>query len=254
MASGSVGIPDDFEILKSIESPGPASEYLARNKTEDTLVLLRTYDLTGIGDETARRQLREYLRNELTFLDELDLPGIIRLYDYSDAKKSFWIATQPPKITRLSRSFDLLQSLTLDNRHDLVTRFLSILQQIHERRIVHRNLSSDAIFLDNKPEIFIGDFGCASYISDQPIHTRKISSTTSTCYQAPELKNAETFAPGACCDIYSAALLVFEILSGTALNKENVGEIINILRAGLEVEISKGIIGKETAEVILKAT
>ena len=50
MASGPVGIPDDFEILRSIAGPGPASEYLARNKTDDTLVLLRTYDLTGMSD------------------------------------------------------------------------------------------------------------------------------------------------------------------------------------------------------------
>jgi serine/threonine protein kinase/formylglycine-generating enzyme required for sulfatase activity len=187
-------------------------------------------------------------------MEELEHPGVIRIFDYSDTKELFWIATQPAKVDKLSKRFDFLASQSFQFRQVLVRQFLTILQWIHNSHVVHRNLSGDAIFLSSELEIYIGDFGFACYFTDQPTTRRDTTLVTTTGYQPPEVRNAETFTCNVSCDIYSAGLLAFEILSATALPKDNHSEIHEVLRVGLDEQVAKEIIGTKAAEAILKAT
>ena len=69
-------------------------------------------------------------------MEELKLPGILRAFDYSDAKKTFWIATQPAEVEKLSQRFDFLASQPMQFRMGLVNQFLSVLHGIHNSSVV----------------------------------------------------------------------------------------------------------------------
>ena len=150
-------VPEGFEIRRTIDTQGPANEYIAHHKTDDVIVRLKMFNFTHTLSTTARRHLREYLRCDITFMEELDIPGIIRVYDYSDTKNLVWIATYPPEIDKLSERFDFLNSQPFEFRQELVCQFLTVLQDIHDSRVVHRNLSSEAVFLSPESKIYIGD-------------------------------------------------------------------------------------------------
>ena len=253
MSSAPVFMPEGYEILKTIDTSGSVREFVARHKAEDALVRLRIFDFSQTSGATTRRHLREYLRCDITFMEELELPGIMHIYDYSDTKNMFWIATQPAKVDKLSKRFDFLASQSLQFRQGLVSQFLGALKRIHGKHVVHRNLSSDSVFLSSELQLLIGDFGFAAYLTGQPVTGQDTTSVTTMSYQPPEVRDAETFTCDVSCDIFSAGLLVFEILSATELPKDSPGQIHEVLRSRLNEQTSKGIVGAYTTEVILKA-
>ena len=246
-------IPEGFEIRRTIEPQGPANEYIAYHKADDITVRLKMFNFTRTSSTTARRHLREYLRCDITFMEELDIPGIIRVFDYSDTRNLVWIATCPPEIDKLSDRFDFLNSQPFEFRQELVCQFLTVLQDIHDNRVVHRNLSSEAVFLTPESKIYIGDFGFATYISDKPTSRINTMTVTTAGYLPPEVRNAETFSCDVSGDIFSAGLLAFEILSASALPKDSPNDIRQMLSARINDEIAKETIGADTAKTILRA-
>ncbi len=253
MSDVPIAIPQGYEIVRTISVSESVGEYIARHQAEDVLVRLRIFNFTTASGATTRRHSREHLRSDITFMEELEQPGIIRIFDYSDTKNLFWIATLPAEVDKLCERFDFLASQPLQTRQKLVYHFLSVLQRIHNSHVVHRNLSSDAVFLTPKNEIYIGDFGLASYLTDRPTIRLETTIVTTTSYLPPEVRNADTFICNVSSDIFSAGLLVFEILSATALPKDKPEQINEILHLHLNEQVADGTIKSSVAEAILKA-
>ncbi|MBC8470904.1 MAG: protein kinase [Planctomycetes bacterium] len=248
-----VTIPESYELVRTISTSDMASEYIVRHRTEDIFLRLKIFSFTSASGATARRHSREHLRSDITFMEELEQPGIISIFDYSDTKNQFWIATQPAEVDKLSECFDFLTSQPFPFRENLVYQFLAILQRIHNHRVVHRNISGEAVFLTPKHEIFIGDFCLASHLTDRPTTRMETTLVTTTSYLPPEVRDAETFICNVNCDIFSAGLLAFEILSATLLPKNSPDQINDILNVRLNEQAANGIINRSTADVILKA-
>jgi len=246
-------MPEGYEIVRVIATLGSVSECVALHKTDDTLVRLRVFDFTQTSGMTTRRHYREHLRGDITFMEELDQLGVIRLFDYSDTKNLLWIATQPAEVDKLSDRFDFLATRPMEFRHTLVRQFLGVLQRIHNNHIVHRNLCSDCVFLTPEEEIYIGDFSFAGYLTDR--HTMRADTTMvlNTSYLPPEVKGAETFSCDVSSDIFSAGLLAFEILSAASLPKNAPDEIHGALRVALSELVSGESISMDMADVILRA-
>ncbi|MHC4742663.1 MAG: protein kinase domain-containing protein, partial [Planctomycetota bacterium] len=253
MSDDSIVIPEGYEVVRSISTSGSVTECVAQHKADETLVRLRVFDFTQTSGPTTRRHYREHLRCDITFMEELEHPGIIRLHDYSDTRNLLWIATQPAEIDRLSERFAFLAERPFECRHTLVNKFLTILQRIHNSQVVHRNLCSDSVFLTPEEEIYIGDFSFAGYLTDRPTMRIDATPTLNTSYLPPEVKGAETYSCDVSSDIFSAGLLAFEILFAASLPKNAPHEIDGALRVGLSELVSAENIGMDTADVILRA-
>ena len=248
-----VTIPESFELVRTISTSDMVSEYIVRHRTEDIPLRLKIFSFTSASGATTRRHSREHLRSDITFMEELEKPGIISIFDYSDTKNQFWIATQPAEVDKLSECFDFLTSQSIQFRQKLVYQFLAVLQRIHDHRVVHRNISGDAVFLTPKHEIFIGDFGLASHLTDRPTTRMETTLVTTTSYLPPEIRDADTSICNVNSDIFSAGLLAFEILSATPLPKNSPDQINDILNVHLNEQVNNGIMNRSIADAILKA-
>jgi len=247
-------IPQGYDIVKTVEVTAQAGEYVARHQASGELVRLKVFNFTDTSTATTRRHLREYLRCHITFMEELELPGIIRAFDYSDAKKTFWLATQPAEVEKLSQRFDFLASQPIGVRMQLVNQLLSALHKIHNSNVVHRNLSSEGVFLSPENQIFIGEFGFASFLNEQPNTYQATTYVATIGYLPPEVRNAATFTCDVSCDIFSAGLLAFEILTASPIPKDEPGKVTEILRSRLKEQVTEGTIEASVSEAILKAT
>lgn len=251
-------VPDDYEVVTTLETSESAWEYIASYKPSNTLVRLRVYSFADTTDTTRQRHLRNYLRKEVGFMDEFDHPNIIQLFDYSETRRQFWIATQPTNVEKLSASFAKIALVPLETRIALVGKLLSTIEHIHSRGIVHQNLSSDGIFLGPELELYVGDFGLASYLTDgrtsRPRPDTTSTSTSGSAYQAPEIKDAQTTFIDMRCDVFSAGLLVIEILCGNPTPKDIQGDFQTVLQQYLERQGLIKSIGSKPCKVILKAT
>ena len=249
-------VPDDYEIIKTLDVSGTVREYIASYKPENTLVLLRMYSFADTTDTSLHSHQRSYLRKDVGFMEELKHSNIVRLFDFSETKRQFWIATQPAKITSLSESFPKIASLSLETKISLIVKLLAAVEYMHNCGVVHRNLSSNAVFLDSESELYVGDFGLACYLTDVQTSTHDTptrASTSGATYQAPEIKDAKTTFLDVHCDVYSAGLLAIEILCGSSVSKEVNEDFYETLKQKLE---KQGVIEstKLTAyNVLLKA-
>lgn len=255
MPDPNIFVPDDYEIITTLEVFGSTREYIASYKPDGVLVNLRVYSFADTTDTTMHRHLREYLRNDVSFMDELKHPGVIQLFDFSETKKQFWIATQPAKVEKLSNSFTMITSVSVERRIGLVEQFLSIIEHIYDHNVVHRNLSSDGILLSPDLELYVGDFGLACHFEDTPTakHDTTLTLTSGATYQAPEIKDAKTTFVDVRCDVFSAGLLALEILCGRHVPRDIHEDFNKALWQNLE---QQGIIepAKPAAyNVLLKA-
>ena len=116
MSDVPVAIPEGYEILRTIDASGSIGEYVACHEADDVLVRLKIFNFSQTSGATTRRHLREHLRCDITFMEELKVPGVIRIYDYSDTKNLFWLATQPAEVEKLLKRLDFLASQSFQFR------------------------------------------------------------------------------------------------------------------------------------------
>jgi serine/threonine protein kinase/formylglycine-generating enzyme required for sulfatase activity len=137
----------------------------------------------------------------------------------------------------------------------MVKQLLSAVEYIHSNKVVHQNLSSEGIFLGAGLELYVGDFGMASYLSDEhtSIHDTTYSLTSGVTYLAPEIKDTPTSTSDVRCDVFSAGLLTIEILSAEPLPKDIHEDFQTIMKQHLDQQAIIQTIGTSTYNVILKA-
>ena len=249
-------VPDGYEVLKTLVTSEAAWDYIASYKADNSLVRLRIYSFTDTSDTTRSRDIRSYLRKDVGFMDEFDHPNIIRLFDYSETRQLFWVAIQPTVLEKLSDSFQKIASLSLETRIALIQKLLLTVQYIHSHGVVHRNLSSDGIFLGPDLDLYIGNFGLACYLEEVSTsrHSTTSTPTSGATYQAPEIKDAQTIYFDFRSDVFSTGLLAIEILCGNPAPKDTQKDFSITLRQYLEHQGIVKSVGVSVCKALLKAT
>ncbi|EMD33663.1 hypothetical protein CERSUDRAFT_24906, partial [Gelatoporia subvermispora B] len=107
-------------------------------------------------------------------------------------------------------------------RLDLVRDIIAGLQYIHEMGLVHGDLKSLNILVDEKGVACLADFGFAAFCHNE--HTGFISNSSTKGltmrWAAPEMLNPELFGlseacPTKECDVYALSMVMWEVFTGT---------------------------------------
>jgi serine/threonine protein kinase len=158
----------------------------------------------------------ERLVREREILAALDHPHIARLYDAGvDAQgRPFlamaYVAGQP--IDAYCRD----QALALQGRVELLLQVMAAVAHAHARLVVHRDLKPGNILVGDDGRVVLLDFGIAKLLDGE--HTRETALTAMSGraltldYASPEQIRGEPL--GTASDIYSLAVLAYELLAG----------------------------------------
>ena len=104
---------------------------------------------------------------------------------------------------------------TLSQIKCIIFQILQGVKYLHEKKILHRDLKSANILLNNTGEVKIADFGLARQISIHPqmLYTNKV---VTLWYRAPEiLLGSQEYGPAV--DIWSVGCILVELITGEVL-------------------------------------
>lgn len=96
----------------------------------------------------------------------------------------------------------------------LVIQVAEGLQHIHRQEIVHFDINSSNVLVDNDEAPILIDFGLSVAISNYGPNELVINSFGTPDYMAPEMYNQKFGKPGPASDVYGLGVLMYEMITG----------------------------------------
>lgn len=181
-----------------------------------------------------RRGLRSF-HNEAIHLEELrDVPGIVRIYSYFEENNTGYLVMEFLTGMTLSKFIQLNRSrLSLEEANQMILKILYVVKGLHDKKIVidgksstllHRDISTDNIFISQSGQVTLLDFGSAREEMQQE-HS-ELTNSTKAGYSAPEQIN--NWRQGTYTDVYAVGVCYFKLLTGHLPSMNTDGQLQSI--------------------------
>lgn len=250
MLSKGQKINDRYEIIKSIGEGGMANVYLAQDTILDRKVAVKVLR----GDlENNEKFIRRFQR-EAKSVSDLSHPNIVEVYDVGEEDGQHYIVMEYIDGRTLKQLINKRGSLTVAEVIDIMTQLTDGLSAAHDAYIIHRDIKPQNIMILDDGLIKITDFGIAMTLNATQL-TQTNSVMGSVHYLPPEQASGQTATTKS--DIYSAGILMYELLMGTVPFKgENAVEIaLKQMKERIpSIRKQNPLIPQSIENIVLKAT
>ncbi len=189
-----------YRLIRRLGQGGFGDVWRAMDTVEGIPVALKI-----LHRMTTDKQLLYEFRHEARILSQLDHPNILRLKnaDFIDGLLvlAYEVGTES-LAQRIKRRYQTDWAL------DLMRQVIEGLSAAHAKKIIHRDVKPENIFLFSSDSIRIGDFGIAC-LADE--HLNQETSSGTLGFMAPEQAYG---LPSRSSDVFSAGLVLYQLLSG----------------------------------------
>ena len=214
----------EYEILSSLGEGNTSKVYMARNiKNPKQIVALKL-----LREEFLQRDVDSIkaVENEIQILQGLKHENIINIVGWGsdgNVKKPSGREIQNLVYILLEYVsggllFDVCQTIGGMGENGgryFLSQMLDVLQYMHGKGVVHRDLKLENILVDDNMDLKVADFGFATF---RKIHDLKSYRGTMT-YMAPEIKEGKKY-DGEKIDMFSTGVILFIIVQGIFPFKE----------------------------------
>lgn len=199
-----------FEIRDVIGRGGMATVYRAHQKTMKRDVAVKVMKREISEDE----EFIQRFEREAEIFAVLQHPHILPVIDFGRSDEGWiYIVFRLVEGGGLDSQIRKKGSIEVAPAAKMLSQIGSALTFAHEKHIIHRDLKSNNILLDNRDNAYLTDFGIAKMLAS----TTRLTSTDhimgTPSYMAPEQWRGETI--DARTDIYALGVIAYEMLSGT---------------------------------------
>jgi serine/threonine protein kinase/tetratricopeptide (TPR) repeat protein len=205
-----------YRILKEIGKGGMGVVYKAEDTKLHRTVAIKALSADLVGDEKARAR---FLR-EARAASAIDHPNICTVYEVNEAEDVLFFVMQYIDGKTLKK-FIGGRPLPLDQSLEFSLEIADALAEAHRRNVIHRDIKSSNIMLNERNQLKILDFGLAKVIvpstgtsgSHQTADLTALGTPFGTAsYMSPEQARGER--ADARSDIFSLGVVMYEMIAG----------------------------------------
>lgn len=212
-------INERYEIIRAIGEGGMANVYLAYDTILNRNVAVKILRGDLANDE---KFVRRFQREAIS-ASSLNHPNIVEMYDVGEDSGKYFIVMEYLEGQTLKTLIKKRGALTLTEVIDIMLQLTSGLACAHDSYIIHRDIKPQNVVILDDGTVKITDFGIAMALNSNEL-TQTNSVMGSVHYLPPEQANGTGATVQS--DIYSAGILMYELLTGKIPFKgENAVEI-----------------------------
>ena len=212
---------DDFEYLQLLGQGSFGSVIKVRSKKNYKIYALKQIDTTNLNEEEKKKLL-----NEKIILKKLDHENICQYFGDFEENGFNYIIMKIFDNKDLLKCFSPIMELNININEDIIWKILyqclDGLTYLHNHGIIHRDIKPTNIFIDEKKNIQIGDFGISAVMNKKEAQRftnddNEINSLIlipkeirgSKRYWAPEVERGEEYDQRA--DVYSLGVTFYAL-------------------------------------------
>lgn len=203
-----------YRLMQKLGEGGMAEVYKAFQPRLDRYVAIKF-----IRPELAVDSLfRTRFENEARAIAKLSHGSIVHVYDFGEEERRYYLVMEFVEGQTLK---DYLQKLhkndqwvTTAQAVQIVTQVAGALGYAHDQGIIHRDVKPDNILLAGNGRAVLNDFGIAKMIEEGEGLTQTGAAIGTPAYMAPEQIQGQKARIGPPTDLYSLAIILYELLTG----------------------------------------
>ena len=153
---------------------------------------------------------KDKIENEILIYKELRHKNIVKLYDNFSYNKKYYLMFEYCENKDLSALLENRGKLKEIEVQYYIYQLIQALIHLQERNIIHRDIKSKNIFLTEKLELKLGDFGLARMLNYPEAKCYDFAGTLG--YMAPEIVEKKSYTLKA--DIWPIGVIMYELLLG----------------------------------------
>lgn len=248
-------LSEKYKILRKIGEGGMSSVYLAISKIDSLRYAIKVMQSPPNKKAINKKRFLE----EIRIAKQIQSPYISKIFDscFDETNDEYWMAMEYIEGEILKDIIERNGGLTVDLAVNYSMQIAEGMSDIHNSHIIHRDLKTSNIMIDNMNRVKIIDFGIAiSRETERHTSTNKVIG--SVHYLAPEI--LESKAINNKVDIYALGILIYEMVIGKTpfYSDENLAPHEIVLKQKnskiISVNSLNPIIPQSLANIITKAT
>ena len=236
----------DFKIVEKLDQGAFGAAYKVLN-TEDNFY----YVIKKILYSNSTPEERKNIKKEADIMASLESENIVKFYDSFTDNESFNI------IMEYCNGLDLRNYISFHNKSNafiekdiiyyIIYKICKGIKDIHDKKLIHRNLKPDNIFFNSVMMVKIGDFGIEKQLKSETEYAKTQAGTLS--YMAPEIINGEKYNNKV--DIWALGCIIHELCTlNTCFQSNSINGLFENIKTCKHEKINIKIYGQDLQNLI----
>jgi calcium-dependent protein kinase len=199
---------NNFEFLTKLGQGLYGEVWKVRNKINGNICAMK---IIFKHKDTSKLEEMEIL-NEIEIMKRLDHPNIVKIFEYYNTKKAFYLIMEYCSGGELYYEIINRAPFNEETSSYIIYQVMSVVFYCHSNYVVHRDLKPENILIENKKDglirIKICDFGTAKIYEKNKTERQIVGSSY---YIAPEVLDKNYNKE---CDLWSIGVIFYILLAG----------------------------------------
>ena len=236
----------NYKIIEKLGQGSFGSAYKVKNEENEDIFVIKKILLEGAKGN----QLKE-IKNEAQVLSSINSENIVKYFESFEDKESFNIVMEYCDRLDLGKYIKghkiCKKSVEKQVIYHIILEICNGLKEIHNKKLIHRDLKPDNIFLTSDSKIKIGDFGLAKQLNQKNQYAKTQAGTI--LYMAPEIINGVKYNNKV--DIWALGCIIHELCTlNVCFEGESINEVINKIIGCKHEKIDQKVYGADMQNLI----